>query len=71
MYRSIPVNGAAMRSLVELLEDHGLLAVLETLEVLARERAAEPRNSVWQTRHWTDAADALKEISSLNAVAWT
>lgn len=71
MYRPIPVNGAAMESLVELLEHHGLQAVLEALEVLARERAAEPRNSVWQTRHWTDAAHALKEISNLNAIAWT
>lgn len=69
MYKPIPANGARMDALAEMLDENGLQAILESLEILAKERAANPAYSSSYAQLWTDAAGELERTCHVYAIA--
>ncbi len=69
MYKPIPANGARMDALSEMLEENGLQAILESLEVLAKERLADEAYSINYRQLWAEAARQLERTYHLYCIA--
>lgn len=69
MYKPIPANGTQMNALSEMLEEHGLQAILESLEVLARERLTDEHSSDYTRQLWAEAARQLERTYHLYCIA--